>query len=384
MCHNWFVKTTLKDFFIPHAGNDYAPHSLQKAALIGMSVLVLLSFSVVNVQSLLWMGSQWLVSSILPAVIVDLTNEERADSALSPLRRNAVLDRAAQLKAQDMAEHEYFAHYSPQGVTPWHWFGQVQYNFVHAGENLAIHFTDSSDVVEAWMESPSHRANILSGNFAEIGVGTAEGTYEGFKTVYVVQMFGTPAAPVVAGESTQQEEAVAPEATATQTDERVVLAEAVELTEQVEIVPPPPVLVTSTAPTGTDSSTDVTSSTSAPTSTDDDDSIIEDIVVSDHGVALYSDLISTSTGGVPATLGPVSGINSDLPWYLAVLTQPHLILQTLYVLVALFVLGSLALSIFIEIRRQQPIQIAYSMALLLLMVGLFYAHVYISGGAVVV
>lgn len=66
--------------------------------------------------------------------------------------------------------------------------------YAHAGENLAVHFTDSSEVVDAWMDSPSHRANIVNAQYAEIGVGTARGTFEGFETVFVVQLFGTPAA----------------------------------------------------------------------------------------------------------------------------------------------------------------------------------------------
>jgi uncharacterized protein YkwD len=132
-------------------------------------------------------------------VVVELTNEERVDNQSAPLRRNDTLDRAAQLKAEHMAKHEYFSHFSPDGVSPWHWFREAGYVYAHAGENLAVHFTDSAEVVEAWMDSPSHRQNIVDSRYTEIGVGTAKGTFDGYDTVYVVQLFGAPAvAPVSA------------------------------------------------------------------------------------------------------------------------------------------------------------------------------------------
>ena len=112
------MKAWLKRFFIPHKENSYAPDSLEKAAMTGMLFLVVLSFTASNTLSLLWMSSQWMVSAILPAVIVDLTNQERGTEALGSVRRSALLDEAARLKAEDMAKNEYFAHYSPDGSLP--------------------------------------------------------------------------------------------------------------------------------------------------------------------------------------------------------------------------------------------------------------------------
>lgn len=100
----------LEDYFIPNKRNNYAPHGLQKAAMIGMVVLVVLSFTIANLHSLIWIGSEWLVSTILPAVIVDLTNEERVEGSLGTLKRNALLDEAARMKAEHMAKNQYFAH----------------------------------------------------------------------------------------------------------------------------------------------------------------------------------------------------------------------------------------------------------------------------------
>lgn len=131
-------------------------------------------------------------AAVLPAVLVDLTNKARLDSGQSTLVRNQVLDQAAQMKANDMASLGYFAHTSPAGITPWHWFSQVNYDFAYAGENLAVDFTESVDVENAWLGSPTHRANILNDNFTEIGIATAYGSYNGRPTTYVVQMFGKP------------------------------------------------------------------------------------------------------------------------------------------------------------------------------------------------
>jgi hypothetical protein len=69
----------------------------------------------------------------------------------------------------------------------------VGYKFLYAGENLAVNFTESRDVDQAWMDSPTHRANLLNVNFREIGMAVMEGAYKGNDTIFVVQMFGTPA-----------------------------------------------------------------------------------------------------------------------------------------------------------------------------------------------
>ena len=350
--------------------------------MTGMVLLVLLSFTMANVQSFLWVASDWMVSTILPAVIVDLTNTERSGVALGHLKRNSTLDLAAQLKAQHMAEKEYFAHFSPDGVSPWFWFAQTNYNFVHAGENLAIHFTDTGELVDAWMNSPTHRANIVNGNYTEIGIGTAEGMFEGYDTVYVVQLFGTPAArvvaqaeivtpaptpvplapvpePEIAGEVTSS---VVSEVVST-SGETVILAEAVAITEDVVIfeAQPEPVAV---------ASSEITKEPE------------KEVVQS-----LPSSFVSTSTGGIPASIDPTeTQINSDTstPYFYKILTQPHITLQIMYVAIGFVVLMSLIFSIFIEIQRQHPIQIAYSLALLLLMFGLFQLHEILSAGAIIV
>lgn len=134
------------------------------------------------------------LAAVISAVLVDLTNGDRSANALSGLTVSSVLTAAAQAKANDMAANGYFAHVSPTGKDSWYWFKAEGYTFLYAGENLAVDFSDSTDVEHAWMNSPSHRENILNGHFTEIGIATAQGTFEGHPTTFVVQMFGTPVA----------------------------------------------------------------------------------------------------------------------------------------------------------------------------------------------
>jgi len=145
------------------------------------------------------------LAEIIPRVLVDLTNRNRETLSINGLSLDPVLEAAAQKKADDMAEKGYFAHNSPDGVTPWFWFEEAGYDFLYAGENLAVHFSDSPEVVEAWMDSPSHRANIVNKNFTEIGIAISEGYFEGRKTVFVVQLFGQPKQKTAFNEVNAQE-----------------------------------------------------------------------------------------------------------------------------------------------------------------------------------
>lgn len=131
-------------------------------------------------------------AAVISSTLVDLTNADRATASAVKLHVSPLLERTAQAKVNDMVTKGYFAHNSPEGVTPWHWFALAGYNYAYAGENLAIDFFDSADVEKAWMNSPLHRANIVNGTFTEIGIATATGTWNGHETTFVVQMFGRP------------------------------------------------------------------------------------------------------------------------------------------------------------------------------------------------
>lgn len=193
------VIKTLKKLFIPHIHNDYKPHFLREASVITISITVIVLL-VVSAGTTIYIKNTDMTATVLPAVLVDLTNNARVSNNELTLTRNPVLDNAAKLKAENMASLGYFAHTSPTGISPWYWFDKAGYTFTYAGENLAIDFTESNDVETAWLNSPTHKANILSSHFTEIGIATVDGMYQGHPTTYVVQMFGKPALSTIAPE----------------------------------------------------------------------------------------------------------------------------------------------------------------------------------------
>lgn len=125
--------------------------------------------------------------------VITYTNEQRAVAGLPPLHINDKLNRAAKSKLDDMFAKQYFEHESPDGKGPAEIISQAGYEYVVVGENLALgNFRNDQTLVEAWMHSPGHRANILHNRFQEIGVAVGQGTFEG-KTIWLaVQEFGTP------------------------------------------------------------------------------------------------------------------------------------------------------------------------------------------------
>ncbi len=173
-----------------HKAADNTPYKVGGMVSL-FAFLILAVFSLSAFDSLLLRSDS--LAAVISSVLVDLANGDRNTDSLGGLTISPVLEAAAQAKADDMATKEYFAHISPDGKNSWYWFKEAGYSFSYAGENLAVDFSDSVDVEKAWMNSPSHRANILNGNFTEIGIATAKGFYQGRSTTFVVQMFGTPA-----------------------------------------------------------------------------------------------------------------------------------------------------------------------------------------------
>lgn len=185
--------TWLKLHFIPHEANNHKPHFLrsQNAALI--LVLIILVELMYLVGAYVVIPNSRSLAAVFSSVLIDETNTERVQNgALAQLTLNPVLVHAAQIKADDMAARGYFSHNTPDGKEPWYFLDQVGYTYDAAGENLAVNFTESSDVTRAWMNSPGHRANILSGKYTEIGIATAQGQYKGAPAIFVVQFFGHP------------------------------------------------------------------------------------------------------------------------------------------------------------------------------------------------
>ncbi len=159
MCYNYFVIRRffhhLKQQLLPTAHNGFIPHLLREKQVWGMLMMGIVLFSFVQIARIEnYFG---LTAEVYPAVIVTLTNKDRATNNLATLSLNDTLTAAAKLKATDMAAKGYFAHTSPEGLTPWHWFGEAGYKFIYAGENLAINYSESDAVETAWLNSPTHR-----------------------------------------------------------------------------------------------------------------------------------------------------------------------------------------------------------------------------------
>lgn len=122
------------------------------------------------------------------------TNEQRLQNGVAVLTRNATLDAAAQNKMKDLFARQYFDHVSPTGEGPADVVDGVHYSYIRVGENLALgNFPSDEALVQAWMDSPGHRANILDTGFQEIGLAVGKGTFEGEETWIGVQTFATPA-----------------------------------------------------------------------------------------------------------------------------------------------------------------------------------------------
>lgn len=126
--------------------------------------------------------------------VIAQTNDQRALFGRKTLKENKLLDAVATAKVKDMFAGQYFEHISPLGKGPADLAGEAGYVYISIGENLALgNYANDAALVEAWMNSPGHKANILNSKFTEIGVAVLKGTFEGKTTWLAVQEFGRPA-----------------------------------------------------------------------------------------------------------------------------------------------------------------------------------------------
>lgn len=325
------LKTALKHVFIPHEHNDYKPHFFRE---VSVAVIVVLSIFLLGFSA----GSSFLIqrtvlgANISAAVLVDLTNESRLAFNEAPLVRSETLDLAAELKAADMAKNQYFAHDSPTGVTPWHWFKEAGYTFLYAGENLAVNFIEAKNVRDAWLESPTHRANLLDARFKEIGMATISGLYKDSPTVYIVQMFGTPAkAGTVRPVAT---DANSPVGTSTPPTSAILSA-------------------TATSPEIKGESLESTPSTNATTSA------TYRTILNTPQLAVVKNVDNVEELSVSTTSRPYS------KWYERFLFGGSYYVGVAYKVLLLITLVALLTMILVEIRKQHWRHIAYGLALLL-------------------
>lgn len=192
------VINKLLHLFIPHPQTHEKAHLLRWHSLLVYILLFLLLRSGFELLNVYKPGVLGVNSNLNAQAIIEDTNRERAKNGLPPVVENSALDQAALAKAKNMFEEDYWAHFSPSGKDPWGFILSSGYKFSYAGENLARNFYNSQDVVTAWMNSPSHRDNILNSRYEEIGIAVVDGVLKGQKTTLVVQMFGKSYQPIAA------------------------------------------------------------------------------------------------------------------------------------------------------------------------------------------
>jgi hypothetical protein len=243
--------------------------------------------------------------------------------------------------------------------------------------------------MNTWMNSPAHRDNIVDERFTEIGVGTAKGEYQGFETVFVVQLFGTPALrpsnPVApANDATIVSDTLAQPPLSDQSEPALVETDSLVAEALVEVdLPVEEAAVLAVAPPAV-TPVPVNEPVSEATTTLATSEIKSDVVTATETLALNRTLVTDSSGlpAAPLALGqhsaPTAGTSLQ-----ALATQPNRILQGVYTTVVLLVTVLLTTSIIRQGRQQHAVQIAYSVILLLVMVGLSSLHVWLTAGAVV-
>lgn len=168
---------------------------------LGLFLLVVVSLFATNVLFKKEYSGNFSVSTlaaVLPSVLLAHTNNDRVLNGVPLLIENPLLSRAAQMKADDMLQRGYYSHTTPEGYTPLYWLDLVGYQYLNAGENLDLTYVQTEeDIQTAWMNSPSHRANLLFPAFTEIGVGVASGEYQGMQVTFAVELYATPLPPPI-------------------------------------------------------------------------------------------------------------------------------------------------------------------------------------------
>ncbi len=188
----------LRHYFFPGHSNNHKAKIIHSSSIFLISFillvyqLILQSFPIIGVKVL---GYAAFIST---DEVIKLTNAKRLEAGLPPLSYNPKLAEAARKKGEHMLQYDYWAHIAPDGTEPWKFFVDEGYRYRYAGENLARDFSNAADVVNAWLASPSHRENMLSSKYKEIGVAVVEGDLGGVDTTLVVQFFGTSQSGVVA------------------------------------------------------------------------------------------------------------------------------------------------------------------------------------------
>ena len=198
------VRSHAKKVLVPHKDNQYRPHLIRAHGLIAVLIVALIAqvaYSVITTGKVSVLGQ---ASTIAVTELINDTNAVRTQQGVAALQQNDQLTQAAFLKAKNMFAEQYWAHESPSGIQPWKWFADAGYNYSYAGENLAKNYPTAQATVDAWMNSPTHRQNMLNGQYVDVGFAVVDGTLNGQATTLVVAFYGAPATVAVRTEVRNQ------------------------------------------------------------------------------------------------------------------------------------------------------------------------------------
>jgi len=192
------ILSKIKNWFLPTKENHFQPSVLSDRA-ISVFILLFLLVKVIFSFNLILVKQSSLFADISAQRIIILTNEVRQQYGLPLVQEDLLLNKAAEEKAQDMFKNKYFGHFSPTNVSPWDWIDKSGYDYYYAGENLAMNFLDTEEVIKGWLNSPSHRENLLNKDYKDMGIAVVSGDFnnEGINRILVVQMFGSKAKPSI-------------------------------------------------------------------------------------------------------------------------------------------------------------------------------------------
>lgn len=182
----------LRHFFLPHPETHKKAHLISPVGIFVYIALFIILQVLLNLVNTISPGILGVTANIDYKEVIRLTNEERVKKGLPALRENANLNVAAYEKGKNMIEEQYWAHYSPSGKDPWGFILRAGYKYSYAGENLARNFNNANEAVVAWMNSPTHRDNILNSKYQDIGISVVHGNLNGEETTLIIQEFGTP------------------------------------------------------------------------------------------------------------------------------------------------------------------------------------------------
>ncbi len=186
------IKKFFSYFFVPAQHNNYRAKIIHHDVLTAYVVVAFLLVSLNRYFAIPFNNVLGVAKDISVTKLTEYTNEQRKLNKVKPLTYNKKLATAANEKAKNMFVNNYWAHFGPNGETPWQFITKSGYRYESAGENLAKNFLYSKNVVTAWMNSPTHRDNVLRKDFTEVGFAVVDGTLGGEQTTLVVQMFGRP------------------------------------------------------------------------------------------------------------------------------------------------------------------------------------------------